>query len=246
MDLVRSDIVTNDGFRQDGRKRDELRAVNYTLSTNASFVGSCIVEHGRTKVACNVVGPCEPKENVKGQEGCIITVSIEICSFSGTDRRKRSKYDGKILDMQELIKDALSAVIITSTYPRSEIRIYLNVLQVDGGILTACVNAATLGLVDAGIAMTDYICGCTVGLHKGSGILDLNYLEECDIPYINAASVGSTTKIALLLMESSIHATMIVPLLEKCLEACHEIRKVMEDAAREAGKEFLDKILHAS
>ena len=43
------------------------------------------------------------------------------------------------------------AAILTELYPRSQIDIYVEVLQADGGNLCACINAATLALIDAGL-----------------------------------------------------------------------------------------------
>ena len=49
-----------------------------------------------------------------------------------------------------LIKQTFEAAILTELYPRSQIDIYVEVLQADGGNLCACINAATLALIDAG------------------------------------------------------------------------------------------------
>jgi ribonuclease PH len=40
----------------------------------------------------------------------------------------------------------------------------VEVLQADGGNYCACVNAATLALIDAGIPLKDYVTACTASL----------------------------------------------------------------------------------
>lgn len=65
--------------------------------------------------------------------------------------------------MASFVKQTFEPVVITTLYPRSQIDIYLQVIQQDGGVLQACVNAATMALIDAGVAMTDYVCACTAG-----------------------------------------------------------------------------------
>jgi exosome complex component RRP41 len=40
-------------------------------------------------------------------------------------------------------------------YPRSEINITVHVLESDGSIICSMINAVTLALMDAGIAMSD-------------------------------------------------------------------------------------------
>jgi exosome complex component RRP41 len=47
---------------------------------------------------------------------------------------------------------------------RSQIDIFVEVLQADGGNLCACINAATLALIDAGIPLRDYVTACTSSL----------------------------------------------------------------------------------
>ncbi len=63
------------------------------------------------------------------------------------------------------------ATIKTELYPRSQIDIFVEVLQADGGNYCACVNAATLALIDAGIPLKDYVTACTASLGRIYGIL---------------------------------------------------------------------------
>lgn len=48
------------------------------------------------------------------------------------------------------LQQALQAVIETDLYPWSQIDVYVEVLHADGGIYPACVNAATLAVIEAG------------------------------------------------------------------------------------------------
>lgn len=52
---------------------------------------------------------------------------------------------------------------MTHLLPRTEINIYLQVLQADGGTRCASINAATLALIDAGIPMKDFVVACAAG-----------------------------------------------------------------------------------
>ena len=55
--------------------------------------------------------------------------------------------------MSQHLKQTFEATIKTELYPRSQIDIFVEVLQADGGNYCACVNAATLALIDAGIPL---------------------------------------------------------------------------------------------
>lgn len=52
--------------------------------------------------------------------------------------------------------------------PRTQIDIYLHVIQSDGGVLPVCINAASLALVEAGVAMSDLVVGCSAGYLDGT------------------------------------------------------------------------------
>ena len=58
----------------------------------------------------------------------------------------------------------------------------LQVLQADGGMRGACINAATLALADAGIGMRDLVAGCAAGYLDGTPLLDLNHQECTHMP----------------------------------------------------------------
>jgi len=76
--------------------------------------------------------------------------------------------------------------------------------------LQTAINAVTLALVDAGIPMNDYICATSAGLVDDNAILgkpqlsfslltvDLNSIEEADIPHCTIATLGKSEKITLI------------------------------------------------
>lgn len=57
------------------------------------------------------------------------------------------------------------------TESRTQIDIYLHVIQSDGGVLPVSVNAASLALVDAGVAMSDLVVACSAGYLDGMPVM---------------------------------------------------------------------------
>jgi exosome complex component RRP41 len=49
-----------------------------------------------------------------------------------------------------VIRNTIEQTVILELFPRSEISVFVQVLQADGGTRTACINAAMLALADAG------------------------------------------------------------------------------------------------
>ena len=90
----------------------------------------------------------------------------------------------KAVETATAIRQTFETVILCDLYPRSQIDIFITILQADGGeqgraeyaqpdaLQTPCriagkqsasINAATLALMDAGIAMSDFVVSCSAG-----------------------------------------------------------------------------------
>jgi hypothetical protein len=82
------------------------------------------------------------------------------------------------------------ATIKTELYPRSQIDIFVEVLQADGGNYCACVNAATLALIDAGIPLKDYVTACTASLGIGYILWGRCFLSQIEIPHGRNEGLG--------------------------------------------------------
>ena len=70
-----------------------------------------------------------------------------------------------------LLRQSFESVILTSLYPGSQISLHVQILQNDGAAFAASINALTLALQNAGIAMKDMLCACTVGLGDNTPLL---------------------------------------------------------------------------
>ena len=72
--------------------------------------------------------------------------------------------------------------IFLEMYPKTIIDVFIQVLSADGGTRCAAVAAASLALVDAGIALRDLVCGVAVGKIEGPDsptiVLDLSDIED--------------------------------------------------------------------
>lgn len=100
-------------------------------------------------------------------------------------QQRRIKRDKKLLEMAALVKDTFEPLLKLSG--SSDIDLFIQIIQTDGGMLTCAINAACLALVDAGIPMSDYVVACSAGFVSNQCILDLNYIEEGPIPCVSLA-----------------------------------------------------------
>lgn len=96
-----------------------------------------------------------------------LDVQVRVAPFaasSGDRRYMNPNTDRRLLEQANLIQQAMEASILMQLHPRSKIEISIVVLADDGGRLCVAINAATLALIDAGIAVRDFVCACSAGL----------------------------------------------------------------------------------
>ncbi|KAK9450162.1 ribosomal protein S5 domain 2-type protein [Limtongia smithiae] len=258
----RPEIYSPEGLRLDGRRWNELRQFKCALNTHPVLSdGSSVVEQGNTKVICNVFGPGEPGQrrgfdlssgggsgtNASGSSGngggssgkATIDVKVVVAPFSTMERRKRGN-DSRMQELALTIQHVFEGAILRQLHPKSRIEIALHVLAQDGGVLQACVNAASLALVDAGVPMYDYVCACTAGVYDKEILLDLNRLEEGDMPFMTLATIGKSSNISLMQLESKVQFDRLESIMAGALAGCHHVRDHMDRQVRKHGKSRLE------
>jgi len=203
--------------------------------------GSAYIEQGYTKCLAAVYGPSEPR--LKSQvmhDKANINVEISYAPFSTSERKKRTKTDKRILEIASAVKQTFEPIIIGNLFPRSQIDIYLQILQFDGGTIQICINAATMALIDAGIPMKDYVCACTAGYFDDEPVLDLNHTEESsDSAVLTVAILPKSGKITLLQMESRLHVEKFESAMTLAKQGCESIHQIMDKVIRENMKDAL-------
>ena len=101
-------------------------------------------------------------------------LSLRACSvaaFATSSRVRRRPGDRRSIEAATALQQSLEAAVLVRLYPNSVIDVFVQVLQSDGGELAAAVNAATLALIDAGVAMSDYVVGCGVAYIQRTPLL---------------------------------------------------------------------------
>ena len=174
-----------------------------------------------------------------GIEESVRGATSTVCIPCLTSRTKRVphllSWSRRILEFAATIKSTFEPVVQANLYPRSQIDIFIQVLQQDGGLLQACINGTTLALINAGIPMNDFICAVTGGVHSTFPILDLTLLEESDVPNVTVAVMPKTQKVSMVTMETRLH-----------VDRFDEIFKLVTDAGLVVHEEMKRAILARS
>lgn len=69
---------------------------------------------------------------------------------SSGDRKRRGRRDRRAQELKSSVQATLEQAVLLELMPRSELDIYVQVLQADGGEKAACINAAILAVANAG------------------------------------------------------------------------------------------------
>ncbi len=180
-------------MRPSGRTADQLRDVKITRHYTKHAEGSVLVEFGDTKVICTASVERGVPRFLKGTGQGWITAEYGMLPRSTTERMgreaSRGRQGGRTLEIQRLIGRALRAAVDMKKLGENTINIDCDVIQADGGTRTAAITGACVALVDALRHMQEkkmvkadpflhLIAAVSVGIYKGSPVLDLDYPED--------------------------------------------------------------------
>jgi exosome complex component RRP41 len=128
---------------------------------------------------------------------------------------------------------AIQPAIFLDKYPRSVIDVYTEILEADGGTRTACINASTVALVDAGIPMRDLVSSCAAGVIDGEIVLDLGDYEDkegqADVPVAYMPTLGQIT---LLQMDGVLPTKTFKGCVDLAIEGCLQVNEIQKNALR--------------
>lgn len=240
--MLKPERLIVDGKRLDGRKADELRPIKIEADFLKRADGSCYLEMGKNKVVAAVYGPREAHpRHIQDPVKAVIRYRYNMAPFS-VEERKRPGPDRRSVEISKVSKEAFEAVKMKELFPRSVIDIFVEVLQADAGSRTACINAASVALVDAGIPMKGILTSVAVAKVEGTLVLDPMKEEdnfgEADMPFAFLIRGGKIESIALLQMDGRMSKEEIKEAIKLAKKGAMEIYKLQREAIM---KKFLEE-----
>ncbi|GFO20692.1 exosome complex component rrp41-like [Plakobranchus ocellatus] len=242
------ELLSDQGFRIDGRKPNELRRIRFKKGVFRQADGSAYLEQGNTKVLAAVYGPHEIRGSRSKalHDKLLINCQYSMATFSTQDRKRRPRGDRKAQEMTSHLKQTFDAVVLTELYPKVQLDIFVEVLQSDGGNYCASVNAATLALMDAGIPMKDYVIACSGSHLRDTPIVDMNNLEESSGgAEVVMAVLPRCEQIVFLEMNSRLHEDHLSGVMDHVMVGCKDIFNVLNQQVQDelCQKTQLDKLV---
>jgi len=229
-------LLSDQGLRIDGRKPNELRRIKCSLGVFAQADGSAYLEQGNTKVLAAVYGPHEIRGSKSKalHDQVLVNCQYSTATFSMGERKRRPRGDRKSMEMSNHLMQTFQAAIKTELYPRSQIDIFVEVLQSDGGNYTTCVNAAMMALVDAGVPLKDTVVSCTASLVKSTPVVDVNHVEQSGgSPELVVSILPQSGEIVYMSLTQRFHLDHLDQVLDTAIKGCQDISNILTQTTQE-------------
>ncbi len=231
------------GKRLDGRSSGDLRPIKIESNVIKNASGSAYIEWGKNKILAAVYGPREalPKHTAD-PEKAVIKCRYSMAPFSSLEEHGRSGPNRRAIEISKVTKEVFENVVVLQDFPGSEINIYIEVLQSDGGTRAAGITAAAVALASSGIPMTDLPYAVSAGKVGDEVILDLDKLEDnysdADMPM---AIAPIQNKILLLQMDGTMSSADIKKAVSMILESGKTISGLQVAALKKPYEEISGK-----
>ena len=179
-------MIDENGLRMDGRKPEDCRPIEIVTGVIPVADGSARVIWGKNEVIAAVYGPMEAHpRKIQRQDRAVLDVRYNMAPFSTSDRI-RPGFNRRSREISKVTAEALESVVLLELYPRSKIRVEIEIICAEAGTRCAGITAASVALAHAGIPMTDLVVSVASGKVNDIVVCDLNKEEdnygEADLP----------------------------------------------------------------
>lgn len=173
--------------RPSGRQADALRPVTLTTGFTKYAAGSVLATFGDTRVICTASFERGVPRFLRGSGRGWLTCEYGMlpgATHTRTNREAaRGRQGGRTMEIQRLIGRSLRAAVDLEQLGEQTIRIDCDVIQADGGTRTASITGGCVALAQglkrfAPRALRRLVASVSVGVYKGSPVLDLDYAED--------------------------------------------------------------------
>ncbi|MCP2503137.1 MAG: exosome complex exonuclease Rrp41 [Candidatus Thalassarchaeaceae archaeon] len=179
-------MIDANGIRNDGRKAGDVRPISIELGVVPVADGSCRMKWGSNDVIAAIYGPMEAHpRKIQRQDRAVLDVRYNMAPFSTSDRI-RPGFNRRSREISKVTAEALESVVMLELYPRSKIRVEIEIICAEAGTRCVGLTAASIALAHAGIPMTDLVISVASGKINDVVVCDLNKSEdnygEADLP----------------------------------------------------------------
>ncbi|VVC35449.1 Exoribonuclease, phosphorolytic domain 1,Exoribonuclease, phosphorolytic domain 2,Ribosomal [Cinara cedri] len=179
--------------------------------------GSAFFSQGKTAVCVSVVGPFEPKASKSMYDRATVDVTF---------RRKTGSISVHDKMLEGIMQSTCEIALNVEQYPRTSIVVTVQEMQDRGNLLSTCLNASCMALIDSGIAMHHLYAAVSCAVTESEEIiLDPDELQiNSSVAYFTLVFSNSETRRLLTSHTTGefSHSTY-VHCMDKCFAASKEI-----------------------
>ncbi|NXM00070.1 EXOS5 protein, partial [Tyrannus savana] len=141
---------------------------------------------GDTSVLAGLYGPAEAKLSKELPDRAALEVLLRPkVGLPGVLERSR----------EQQLRQTCEAVVLGVLHPRTAVTLVLQVLSDAGSLLSCCLNAACMGLLDAGLPLSSLFCGVTCALGPDDAIaLDPTARQEQEARAVLTFAIDSSER----------------------------------------------------
>jgi len=230
------EMIDENGLRMDGRTATDVRPITIETGVVPVADGSCRMTWGTNDVIVAVYGPMEAHpRKIQRQDRAVLDVRYNMAPFSTTDRI-RPGFNRSSREISKVTSDALESVVLLEMYPRSKIRVEIEVICAEAGTRCVGLTAASVALAHAGIPMSDLVVSVASGKINDIVVCDLNKEEdnygEADLPM---GILPNSGEIVFLQMDGDLSQEEFQTAWDYNVAAAYEVHKIMIKALKNGG-----------
>lgn len=248
-DVVRS-LITDKHIRPDGRKMDEIRALDACIDLLPRTHGSAVFTRGQTQsLATTTLGAIGEHQILDGlgiEDAKRFMLHYNFPSFSVGEVGRYGSPGRREIGHGALGERALSYVIPSEEEFPYTIRVVSEILESNGSSSQATICAGCLSLMAAGVPIKAPVAGIAMGLitsqdgKKHTILTDIQGLEDHmgDMDFKVAGTRDGITALQMDIKIKGVTKEILKEALAQAKQARLEILDVMEDCIKEPRKEL--------
>merc|ERR1711865_129275 len=196
------------------RNLDELRPTSCDLGPLSRADGSARYSSGGTEVLVAVWGPVESGADENYGEASVEAHFRPISNLPGARERQ----------YEETIKSVVKSSLVLALHPRCSFSMTVQVIEDDGAVLAATINAVFLALLDAGAPLQRAFCAAACATRGNSLMVDPSKDEEEDATGVTTVIFDASTMNVMASQAAGVMATIEYPkLVDACRMCCGRV-----------------------
>jgi len=232
------DNLWTQNIRPDGRSPTEMRQIKCSMGVfdkDKGGGGSAYFQIGNTKAVATVYGPHEGRASQKkvgaaNQDKMTVNFEYSSACFSTNDRKTSTKADRKSMEMSCRLKSIMDNVFVHHLSEGSQVDIYIELIQDDGGAYAACINAVTLACIDAGVPLQDFVVACSATMAHGIPMIDISAAEKSTgMPELTLGILSKSKEIVVMEQNNLLKLIYFSDVLNLALDGCQRMLQVLEE-----------------